>query len=559
MTDTIPRLDSRPGGLNIYYKGKYLYHEQSPEEHTQIRASSIPLPEKSIIIVPSPLLGYGIKQLLQRLPSTSHLLCIEKDQLLMEITLRMFLPQILQDSRISLIRTDSIPALIEFVGEKIDWKQFRKVLLVSLNRGYLLYRSFYDEVQRQLLLHLERVHRNRLTTIRMGKRWMSNLFQNLLHLPKALHMEQFRIRKPPLVVGAGESLEDRFEWIEKIRESVYLMAVDTALPVLGSLGIRPDLAMSVDSQAINLQDFLSLPYEGIPLIADLTVYPGILRNWKGPLYLLLTRFESLRWFEDPLVISMLPTMIPPLGSVGNIALYIACTYSDPALPILCLGMDFHYIPGKPHARGSYTHRVHVFRHHRLDPSPLLEHSLNRQKGTARLLNGQSVRVDPVLQSFQEVARTICQRERRIYTLSTRGLDFGAIPIEDFRQVTSLLGEIRPVAKTIPDEFPLPPPYGNTRKVLQFLQEEYGRLEELEAGIEKKMYPGSTHLFLHKGIYCNLESLDFLFLDLPELPPHETRGTSEGFSTSLAVQLVSNIKYYLRILSQIQRGFNLPRT
>jgi len=549
MTDTIPRLESRPGGLNIYYKGKYLYHEQSPEEHTRIRASSIPLPEKSIVLVPSPLLGYGIKELLKRLSPSSHLLCLEKDQLLMDIALRMFIPQIEQDPRVSFIRTDSIPALIEFLEKKIDFTRFRKILLVPLNRGYILYRSFYDEVQKQLLMHLERVHRNRLTTLRLGKRWMTNLFQNLPYLANAFSLEQFRIRRPPVVVGAGESLEDRFPWIAKVRDAVYLVAVDTALPVLSSLGIRPDLAVSVDSQATNLQDFLSLPYEGIPLAADLTVYPGILRNWKGPLYLFLTRFESLRWFEDPLVASMLPSMVPPLGSVGNIALYIACTYSDPSLPILCLGMDFHYTPGKPHARGSYTHRVHVSRHHRLDPSPLLESGLNRQKGLARLSNGQMVRADPVLQSFQEVARTICQGERRVYTLSSRGLDFGALPLTDFHGVTSLLGEILPSEKSLPGELPPPPFHWDKRQVLRFLHEVYEKLEEAEAGIEKEM----------KGTCRTLESLDFLFLDLPERPLLETSGSYESFSESLSVRLVSNIKYYRRLLSRIQRLINLPMT
>ena len=549
MTDTIPRLDSRPGGLNIYYRGKYLYHEQSPAEHSRMRASSIPLPEKSIILVPSPLLGYGIKELLQRLSPTSHLLCLEKDQLLMDITLKIFIPHIEQNPQVSFIRTDSIPALIEFLEKKIDFKRFRKILLVPLNRGYILYRSFYDEVQKQLLMHLERVHRNRLTTLRLGKRWMTNLFKNFLYLPRALSLEQLRIPKPPLVVGAGESLEDRFQWIEKVRDEVYLVAVDTALPVLSSLGIRPDLAVSVDSQATNLQDFLSLPYERIPLAADLTVYPGILRHWKGPLYLFLTRFESLRWFEDPLVTSMLPSMVPPLGSVGNIALYIGCTYSDPSLPILCLGMDFHYTPGKPHARGSYTHRVHVSRHHRLDPSPLLESSLNRQKGLARLLNGQMVKVDPVLQSFQEVARTICQQERRVYTLSTRGLDFGAIPLTDFHGVTSLLEGIAQPKGNLSDEVLPPPPQWNTRHLQCFFQETYKKLEEVEEGIEKEM----------RGICQKIEALDFLFLDLPELPPFETSGPSESFSKPLAVCLGSNIKYYRRLLTQIQRLINLPMT
>ncbi|MCX7788310.1 MAG: DUF115 domain-containing protein [Spirochaetes bacterium] len=548
MTDLIPRLEPRPGGTNIFYKGKFLYHEQSPEEHTRTRAISVSLPEKAIILVPSPLVGYGMKELLQRLPSSSHLVCIEKDQFLMEITLRYMVPQIQQDPRVSFIRTDSIPALIEYLGKKIDWKRFRKILLVPLNRGYILYRSFYDEVEKQLFLYLERILRNRLTTIRLGNRWMSNLFQNLVYLPNATPVTELRIQKAPLVLGAGESLEDRFEWIKKVRDAVYLISVDTALPFLSSVGIRPDLVVSVDAQAINLQDFLALPFQGIPLVADLTVFPGILRIWKGPIYLFLSQFEPLRWFEDPQNAAVLPPMLPPLGSVGNIALYIACTCSFPSLPVLCLGMDFHYVPGKPHARGTYTHRFYLSQQHRLNPSPLLENGLNRQRGTERLVNGQKVKTDPVLQSFLEVARDICQQEKRVYTLCSRGLDFGAYPVGDFPILSSIFEKIQPISSS-PSQSNLP--LWNTQRVLEFVQGVYETLQEIEEGVEKAISSNASPVALDTDTHQKLEALDFLFLNLPELP------SSDTLDVATAIQVRSNIKRYRNLLSRVKQLFSPP--
>ncbi len=566
MTDTIPRLESRPGGINIFYKGKYLYHEQSPEEHTRIRAFSVTLPGKSIILLPSPLLGYGIKDLLERLPDSSHLVCLEKDQLLMDITVRTFLHQSLKDPRVSFVRTDSVPALIEYLEKKIDWKRYRKVLLIPLNRGYILYRSFYDEVQKQLLMYLERIHRNRLTTIRLGKRWMSNLFQNLIHLPEAIPLSDLSIRKPPLLLGAGESLEDRFEWIEQVRESVYLIAVDTVLPILSALGVRPDLVVSVDAQAINLQDFLAFPYVGIPLAADLTVYPGILRNWKGPLYLFLSRFESLRWFEDPETYSVLPPLLPPLGSVGNTALYLACTYADASLPVLCLGMDFCYTPGKPHARGAYTHQLYVARHTRLNPSPLLENSMHRQKTTVLSVNGKAVKADPVLQSFLEVARTVCQNEKRTYNLSNRGLDFGASTVEDFCALTSILQlpypDFRPTIsssslKSTDQMFSSNPsllrqPW-SAPQIKDFVERLAQNLEEVGDWMEKALSCASTQFTLEENLYPMLESLDFLFLDLPDPPSPDT------FDFPKALQISSNIGRYKRILCNVLHALNLRKS
>lgn len=77
--------------------------------------------------------------------------------------------------------------------------------------------------------------------------------------------------KPVLVVGAGESLEYCISDIKKHRESILILAVDTALSVLDLHHIKPDFIVAVDSQFYNFYDILGYKNSTLPLFLILPV------------------------------------------------------------------------------------------------------------------------------------------------------------------------------------------------------------------------------------------------------------------------------------------------
>lgn len=557
MTESIPRLVPSAGGLNILYQGKYLYHEQKPKTHATQHGRGAIIPEQALVLIPSPLLGYGLTEILDKLPHSSHILCLEKEEKLMRFTLEHVPGVLLKDPRITFIRTDSVVSLLNYLQTKLNLRNFRKVLLLILNRGYLIHRTFYDHVYTTILKQLQTLLRNRMTAIQLGRRWMKNLFWNSIFLPKAFPLTDLCIGKPPLVIGAGESLEENLPLVKELRKNLYLIAVDTALPVLSTSGIVPDLVVSVDAQATNLQDFIGFSFYNIPLAADLTVFPGILRRWTGPLYFFLSEFESLQWFSNSLTCSILPPRVPPLGSVGTLALYIASKFTSKDLPIFCTGIDFYYRPGKPHARGAYSQQFTLASQGRISSPVWIEDCYKKAKVGGRLVTGEKVSVDTILVTYKDLARDICERDPRIYSLGKKGLDFGASPLSGIEDLEELISQVNynliesTREKDLTENIPLLSRASwNRDTVIQFLSQNRSLLESFYGKAKSILKDPSSIDSRIVDIQEDLEKIDYILLDFPD-------SLSEKTANSFLSRAAASAWDYAKYLEKILRCINSP--
>jgi len=554
MTDPLPRLVPSAGGLNILYQEKYLYHELKPETHAIQHATGANIPEQTLVLIPSPLLGYGLTEILHKLPHSSHILCLEKEEKLMRFTLEYVPGVLLKDPRITFIRTDSVVSLLNYLQTKLNLRRFRRVILLTLNRGYFMHRTFYDHVYTTILKQLQTLLRNRMTAIQLGRRWMKNLFWNSIFLPKALPLTDLRIGKPPLVIGAGESLEENLSLVKELRKNLYLIAVDTALPVLSASGLVPDLVVSVDAQATNLQDFIGFSFCDIPLAADLTVFPGILRRWTGPLYLFLSEFESLQWFSDSLTCSILPPRIPPLGSVGTLALYIASKFTSKDLPIFCTGIDFYYRPGKPHARGAYSQQFILSRQGRISNPLWIEDCYKKAKVADCLATGEKVSVDTILVTYKDLARDICEKDPRIYSIGKKGLAFGASPLSGIEELTRLISQVNynlieyMREKDLAQEVPLLSRASwNRDTVIQFLSQNRSLLESFYRKAKSILKDPSSIDSRIVDIQEDIEKIDYILLDFPDSLSEKT---AYSFLARAAASAWDYVQYLEKILSCI---------
>ena len=83
-----PLLTPTPEGATVRYRGRLLYSPETPRSSAVRRAlASDPL-ERTLYLVPSLGLGYGLDALLDRCPPSSHILCVEIDQTLMALGTR---------------------------------------------------------------------------------------------------------------------------------------------------------------------------------------------------------------------------------------------------------------------------------------------------------------------------------------------------------------------------------------------------------------------------------------------------------------------------------------
>lgn len=215
--------------------------------------------------------------------------------------------------------------------------------------------------------------RNNATLMVLGDRMISNLARNLLYF------NQLDQAPPPLpnldgrklqLLGAGPSLLEAMTELRLRRKEYFLLAVDSAYPILVDHGIEPDGLVILESQYWNSHDFLPLPKKDLRefqgwVFADLTSNPMILRLFSPERILpFLSRFSDEEFFEHLAGLGI--HSIPPLGNVGNCALYLAKSLGQSE--ILASGFDFATrVLGQPTQEGHH-HRLLLETYTRLGPA-----------------------------------------------------------------------------------------------------------------------------------------------------------------------------------------------
>ncbi|MFH1009967.1 MAG: 6-hydroxymethylpterin diphosphokinase MptE-like protein [bacterium] len=133
--------------------------------------------------------------------------------------------------------------------------------------------------------------------------------------------------EPVLVLGAGPSLTETLKHLVQMPQRPRLLASNGALPVLTKWGIRPDLALCIESRVSAKRDIERADYMG-PLVIFPSVNHELLREFKGPLYLAFPQ-ESNEATESALASGVGTVMAPALDLAAKMG----------GNPILLAGLD----------------------------------------------------------------------------------------------------------------------------------------------------------------------------------------------------------------------------
>ncbi len=416
-------IEETSDGFQVRYRGRGLYTPSGPLTGARRRAEAASLPDDTLFLVPSPLLGYGVPDLLRRLPGSSHLFCVEVDPSLGTLAEKAA-GELGGSDRITFY--SGPPRRWQDTATALVTKGFRRVRTITLNGGASLHRDEYRAVERELEEAIQQTWQNRMTTIRLGRVWGRNFLVNLGRTAFAGNADSLRESKPIVVVGPSESLEKEIAYLRPIRNRVALLALDTALPVLGLRNLVPDYVVSVDSQRTNALDFVGAPRGAFTLIAETTVHPSIPR-FAG---LDRTYWISSQGFETGLVgraedAGLLPLRLPPVGSVAVAAVLMGLRMTSQN--VYLMGIDLTYTPGKPYATGAPLHIEELSTNHRLAPERMLGLSYRRPLAREKSIAGAAVQTDLVLLSYRHQLRTLLEGSRRVYRVGTGGLDLG-VPV-----------------------------------------------------------------------------------------------------------------------------------
>ncbi len=509
MMNEVPRLIETDEGHTILYKGKYLYSPEKPCSSAERRVESVVLPRKAIVFIPSPLLFYGVKELLNKLPPDSHLLCVETDQTLMALSIRNVNPTLYDNPRISYVRVDSPPAISHVLNEIGMWN-YRKAVLVRTSRGYSLDTKQYNALFTAVETEIRRFWRNKITTIHLAELWFRNIFRNLHHLCTGHHLASVNVNKPVVVVGAGESLETSLPLLSRMRKQVFILCVDTALPVLIASGIVPDAVCVVEAQFINIKDFIGCSDVTVPVFCDLTSHPAVLTLLKGPKYFFVSLATEASLLKRLKRGRLNIYSVPPLGSVGVVACYLSLQLTTE--PIFITGLNFSYSLGKPHSRGTISHTEMLLNCDRFHPLNLYSHSINRPLQKTKDKNGKTVWSDSVLLSYVQELGDLIQTADRVYDMDSGGINTGARPMDE-----TLVKGKQNDANNATTETSLDP-----QVVLSFLEEE-------KNNIDRAIILGKRHLSKKQNretdqtLIETLKTIDYVFSHYPDPNPLPSTG------------------------------------
>ena len=178
--------------------------------------------------------------------------------------------------------------------------------LVLQNRALCsLDEDWYAAVEGRISAYSTRTNVNRATQKRFGKRWIANLSKNLAairDIPGISRIEGLLSDKdiPVFLAAAGPSLDAIGPLLGEIHKRCLVMAVDTSLRFLCSRGIESDFVLSVDPQFWNSRHLDRLSSGKTRLIAESAVYPPVLRQNFGGVFLCSSFFPLGRYIEEKL-------------------------------------------------------------------------------------------------------------------------------------------------------------------------------------------------------------------------------------------------------------------
>lgn len=491
-------------GATVFYGTRNLYPGDDPREHGLQKAELVELTPNCLHVVVSPLLGYGLSLLRERLPPRSLLITIEINQDFDAFT-------IVQEG-VSHFSAES-PFHIEQLGHGL--RSIRSIRLISLNGARVIFAEAYKALEGRLNDELLAWWRNRSTLLYHGRRWVRNIIENtvtiLANTVNPQVSRQLGEGKDGVVFcAAGPSLEMNLHDLQLYQDRLIIMCADTALSSLLAAGIRPDICIVLEGQWHNLDDFTVLPLPPkMEVWADLTSHGPTLRylQRKG----LECRFFSSAFTPSILLSTIahdlaLP-IIPALGSVGVCGIYLAgLVAAEHTLPLFLAGTDFKTSPGKSHARASPAHLRGLRTLRRERPHPWHESSWHNEKNA-------------VLDSYGALATDyICKLTKsyhiEIYDIRTTGRSLGiSAPITLAAWFQEHHSTHQPPTGKVAIWSQVPA----SGSIVALIESELGALQSACIQLLSKQ---NLQLEDWEDVHYGLERLDLLFIDFPDIewPP-----------------------------------------
>ncbi len=240
----------------------------------------------------------------------------------------------------------------------LNLENIRGVKIVEHPASMRLFGEYYSEIRQRILAVINRQAGSLAAARAFGSRYFRNGTANLAQLGNMKPVKALTGKfsgLPAVVLASGPSLEKSMEAVRQAMDRVYVIAVDSALPVCRAFGVKPDFTVSVDPQPFVREHLYGMSRD-IRLVTGLTAYPLCFRDRDHlPEIWVSLNSHPLSQLTEECFPDTAGSADSGTGSVAGDAVIFACRCGFSR--IACAGFDFSFDRGLIYARGtSYQRR-----------------------------------------------------------------------------------------------------------------------------------------------------------------------------------------------------------
>ncbi|MBE7412894.1 MAG: DUF115 domain-containing protein [Leptospiraceae bacterium] len=342
-------IPSKSGEWNLVIDKVFFHSRYNPStEASRLISNFIDEKEERILIFFGAGLGYMVQQTI--LNPYLKIFWLEAFPGIMKIALSL-------EDYSEAIQNNRLVILVKPLKEDILFSSFKGLSSLPVNfiphrESFLWKESEYIEFKYICESFFKKKDVNIATLSRFEKIWTRNILQNLpdiLNLSPVSKIFNISPNVPIVIAGAGPSLFYDLDNLKKYRDEFLLISVDTALHILESSGIHPDLIYSVDPQAMNTSYLEDYTGDG-KIVFDPTSSYHTLRlseNLKQGFFT-SSPFPLTKMISD--VFNEEIGDVPFGGSVSTNAIGLAELMKGS--PVYLVGQDLAFTDGYAHCKGA---------------------------------------------------------------------------------------------------------------------------------------------------------------------------------------------------------------
>ena len=295
-------LDTRNGGKTVVYNNTYLNSRYNPQVEAEKYMEEVKdMREKAILTLFGLANGDFLRTALEYTNKEVYIVVYEPSiDIFMTAINNIDMTDILSEDRVCLVVEGINEQLYEVVMGRVVQKYNKSTNKHLILPKYAeLFCEAYDSFARKTEEAYERLNISTNTVVDFGKKVCKNDFMNLQYLPGCRSgmdlVGAFPEEVPAIVVSAGPSLAKNKHLLTELKGKALIVVVDTAIPQVMELGIKPDMIITVDpGKPIN--HFKDKGLSDVPFIIDMDSNYEVLEYVK-PENMIVGSAESGFWID----------------------------------------------------------------------------------------------------------------------------------------------------------------------------------------------------------------------------------------------------------------------